>query len=461
VVRDRAADPVVIRNDPLLDDGTPMPTRYWLVGRAERRAVDRLEAAGGIRRAEREVDGDELRHAHERYAAERDAALPASWTGPRPAGGVGGTREGVKCLHAHYAWYLAGGDDPVGRWVAQQLSAQPAQAMIQPAQAMIQPAQAMIQPAQATTQPAQGPPAAAIDCGTNSTRLLVAYPRGATLERRNTITRLGQGVDHSRVLAPEAIERTLAALREYRKLIDEHGVDRIRMTATSAARDAVNRDAFFLPAEQIVGVLPELLGGDEEGRLSFVGATLDLDPAGAPWLVVDIGGGSTELVWGPGPGGVPAAVSSLDVGCVRLTERFLVSDPPTVSEMNDARAFVGSLLDEALEAKPVLAEPAALVGLAGTVSCLAGVDLGLDEYDFYRLHHHVLSRSRAEEILSELASFDSRRRRDVPGVEPLRADVIVGGAIVLSEIMHRLDFDECLTSESDILDGLVASTAAA
>jgi exopolyphosphatase/guanosine-5'-triphosphate,3'-diphosphate pyrophosphatase len=455
VVRDGEADPVVICNDPLLDDGTPMPTRYWLVGRAERREVDRLEAAGGIRRAEREVDGEALRGAHTRYAAERDAAVPVSWTGPRPAGGVGGTREGVKCLHAHYAWYLAGGDDPVGRWVAQQLSAQQAQSTGQQAHSTGQQAQSTGQPAQSTSRPA-----AAIDCGTNSTRLLVAYPRGATLERRNTITRLGQGVDQARVLAPEAIERTLAALRDYRKLIDEHGVDRIRMTATSAARDAGNRQTFFSQAEQIVGVVPELLSGDEEGRLSFVGATLDLDPAGAPWLVVDVGGGSTELVWGPGPGGFPTAVSSLDAGCVRLTERFLVSDPPDAEEMNEARAFVRSLLDDALEAKPVLAEPAALVGLAGTVSCLAAVDLGLDRYDFDRLHHHVLSQSRAEAILSELASLDSRRRRAVRGVEPLRADVIVGGAIVLSEIMRRLDFDVCLHSESDILDGLVASTAA-
>ena len=434
VVRDPDGDPVVIRNAPLLADGTPMPTRYWLVGAAARRAVDRLEAGGGVRRAERELNADEVRRAHEAYAAERDAAVPPGWSGPRPSGGVGGTRTGIKCLHAHYAWYLAGGLDPVGRWVAERL-------------------------AEGSSSVPLTAPAAAIDCGTNSTRLLIARPGGPQLERVNRITRLGQGVDHSRRLAPDAIGRTAAALRDYRRLMDDHGVGPVRMTATSAARDALNRDEFFDEAERIVGVRPELLAGAEEGRLSFAGATADLDPAGGPWLVVDIGGGSTELVIGPGPDGGPVAVRSLDVGCVRLTERFLAGDPPAAAELAAARAHVAELLDAAVADQPGFLDGATLVGLAGTVACLAAVDQELDGYDRDRVHHYRLRADRVAAVLERFSAMTADERRKVPGVEEARADVIVGGTVVLAEVMTRFGFTECLTSEADILDGLVLSTA--
>jgi exopolyphosphatase/guanosine-5'-triphosphate,3'-diphosphate pyrophosphatase len=436
---------VVIRNAPLLEDGTPMPTRYWLVGAAARRAVDQLEAAGGVRRAETEVAAEEIRAAHLAYAAERDAAVPPGWDGARPTGGVAGTRQGVKCLHAHYAWYLAGGPDPVGSWVAEQLRGRERSTVPAPA----------------------GAPSAAVDCGTNSTRLLVAHPGGPALQRLMRITRLGEGVDRTRRLSPAAIERTLDVLREYRTVMDRSGVGPVRMTATSAARDAANREEFFDAAARTVGVRPELLGGDEEGRLSFLGATADLDPDGGPWLVVDIGGGSTELVAGGGEAGAgpgrsdPSrrlAVRSLDVGCVRLTERFLHHDPPEPEEMAAARSFVDGLLGEAIEAEPRLVGARSMVGLAGTVACLAAVDQGLEEYDRERQHHYVLRRPRVEEMLAALAGTDSAGRRAVPGVEPDRADVIVGGTIVLVSVMRRFGFDECLTSEADILDGLVLST---
>jgi exopolyphosphatase / guanosine-5'-triphosphate,3'-diphosphate pyrophosphatase len=427
VVRDGAGDPVVIRNAPLLDDGTPMPTRYWLVGKEARLAVDRLEASGGVRAAESAVDPGELRAAHETYSAEREAALPSGWAGPRPTGGVGGTRRGVKCLHAHYAWHLAGGQDPVGRWVAQQLA-----------------------------------PVAAIDCGTNSTRLLIAHPGGAAVERLNRITRLGAGVDRTGRLAADAVSRTVTVLEEYRRAMDRHGVVKVRMTATSAARDAENRDEFFSAAEAVIGIQPELLSGVEEGRLSFVGATSELDPRTGPWLVVDVGGGSTELVAGPGAGGgPPLAVRSLDVGCVRLTERFLASDPPTAPELQAARQFVTTLVSEAVEQEPRLAHGRTLVGLAGTVASLAATDQGLQEYDRDRVHHYVLTLDRVSQMLRQLAGLRSAERRLVPGVEPDRADVIVGGTIVLDEIMRHFGFGECLTSEADILDGLVLSLASA
>ena len=428
-VRDAEGDPVVIRNAPLLFDGTPMPTRYWLVGPDIKKAVDRLEAAGGVRRAEAEIPETEVMAAHSAYASERDAALGPGIAKPRPAGGVGGTRRGVKCLHAHYAWYLAGGDDPVGRWVDEQLHAPPSA------------------------------PTAAIDCGTNSTRLLVARPGQPALARLMRITRLGQGVDRDRRLSADAIERTLGVLEEFRSVMDHHGVGAVRMTATSAARDATNRREFFDAAERVVGVRPELLAGEEEGSLSFAGATAELDPAGAPWLVVDIGGGSTELVSGPARDGGPAAVRSLDVGCVRLTERFLLADPPSPASQEKARAHVRSLLHEARAVAPGLLGARTMVGLAGTVAGLAAIDQGLDHYDRGRLHHYVLRRDRVDEILARLAATDAAGRGAIPGVEEARADVIVGGAVVLAEVMRHFGFEECLTSESDILDGLVQSTA--
>ncbi len=414
-----------------------MPTLYWLVGAAEKKAVDQLEATGGVRQAEAEVAPAEVRAAHQAYAAARDAAIPPDWEGPRPSGGVAGTRQGVKCLHAHYAWYLAGGPDPVGRWVAERLGT------------------SGDGPAVGTAGDA---PAAAIDCGTNSTRLLVARPGGPALGRLMRITRLGEGVDRTRKLAPDAIGRTLDVLAEYRSVMDRFGVGAARMTATSAARDAVNRDEFFDAAERIVGVRPELLGGDEEGRLSFAGATAELDPATGPWLVVDIGGGSTELVSGPGAAGGPKAVRSLDVGCVRLSERFLITDPPDAESMRAARAFVDGLLDGVIAEQPELLGARTMVGLAGTVACLAGVDQGLASYERDRQHHYVLELERVEAILRSLAATDSAGRRALPRVEEQRADVIVGGTIVLVAVMRRFGFDRCLTSEADILDGLVLST---
>jgi exopolyphosphatase/guanosine-5'-triphosphate,3'-diphosphate pyrophosphatase len=424
IVRDAAGGPVVIRNDPILDDGTPMPTRYWLVGRTERMAVDRLEAAGGVRAAERAVDPGELAAAHATYERERDAAIPPGWTGPRPSGGVGGTAKGVKCLHAHYAWHLAGGDDPVGRWVASRLQ-----------------------------------PVAAIDCGTNSTRLLVAGPGGETLVRLMQITRLGRGVDRTRRLAPDAIERTLSVLRAFRAVLDENGVERIRMTATSAARDATNREDFLAAAAGIVGVRPELLAGEEEGRLSFRGATAELAPSSAPWLVADIGGGSTELIAG-GEADRPEAVRSLDVGCVRVTERFLISDPPAPEQIQAARDLVGDQLAAVSRTEAAFGRAATLVGLAGTVAALAAIDQRLPSYERRRLHHYHLSRDTVEGLLAALASEPASDRRRRPGMEPERADVIVGGAVVLAELMRHFDFDTCLTSESDILDGLVATLLA-
>ena len=297
---------------------------------------------------------------------------------------------------------------------------------------------------------------AAIDCGTNSVRLLVSDGGRVTVERLMRITRLGQGVDATGRLDEEAIERTVAVLREYRGVIDRLGAERVRMTATSAARDASNRDAFFSAATEAVGVTPELLSGEEEGRLSFLGATADLDPSRGPFLVCDIGGGSTEFVWGT----TEAEVSvSTDMGCVRMTEAWLHTDPPAPLELSQALSVISLHVDDVLREIPMAPEAATFVGLAGTVSTAAAIELGLATYDRDQIHHFELTREAIEDVFRTLATESLEDRLANPGLEPQRADVIVGGMCVLVSIMRRLGFASCLVSESDILDGLAMSIA--
>jgi exopolyphosphatase/guanosine-5'-triphosphate,3'-diphosphate pyrophosphatase len=295
---------------------------------------------------------------------------------------------------------------------------------------------------------------AAIDCGTNSTRVLVADAEGNALDRRMRITRLGQGVDATGILAPEAIERTLDVLREYREVMDGHGVTIVRMTATSAARDAANRDEFFAPAAAIIGSPPELLSGEDEARLSFRGAVAELDSDGGPFLVVDIGGGSTEFSVGTAE---PEGVVSVDIGCVRITEKFLRGDPPTAVELSQALSVVRDYLDDVARDIPTTKDARQLVGLAGTVTTVAAVEQGLAEYDRDRIHHFVLTRAAAEDVFRTLATEKRADRVHNPGLEAGRADVIVGGTAILVAIMRYFEHDTCLVSESDILDGLVLS----
>lgn len=299
---------------------------------------------------------------------------------------------------------------------------------------------------------------AAIDCGTNSTRLLVGRSgddgRLVTIERLMTITRLGAGVDATGRLAPDAVERTLATLRRYRVVMDDLGVSRVRMTATSAARDAANRDDFFGPAEEAVGARPELLSGSDEARLSFAGATADLDARDGPYLVVDIGGGSTEFAVGADE--VEGAVS-IDMGCVRLSERFLHSDPPAPEELSAALSIVEAHLDDVVREVPATKAAATMVGLAGTVSTVAAVEIGLQTYDRDRIHHFRLTRAAAEDVFRTLATEARADRIHNPGLEEERADVIVGGCCILVGIMRYFGLDECLVSEADILDGLATS----
>jgi len=302
---------------------------------------------------------------------------------------------------------------------------------------------------------------AAIDCGTNSTRLLVSDATGRPIERLMRITRLGQGVDATGRLAPEAVERCLVVLREFRGVMDRTGVGRGRLAATSAARDASNGAEFLAAAGQVTGLVPELLTGLDEGRLSMAGAVADLDPGDGPFLVLDIGGGSTELIAGDGPDDPALAAVSLQLGCVRLSERFFRDDPPTEREREGAVAEVAAQLESAVASHPRYLDTHRLVALAGTVTTLASLHLGLDEYDRERTHHLVLSAEDVTGWFHRLASEPAAARLARPGMVAGREDVIVGGALILDAVMRRFGFDECLVSEADILDGLVASQLAA
>ncbi|KOG35269.1 Ppx/GppA phosphatase family protein [Streptomyces resistomycificus] len=309
---------------------------------------------------------------------------------------------------------------------------------------------------------------AAIDCGTNSIRLLVADADPATgelvdLDRRMTIVRLGQGVDRTGRLAPEALERTFAACREYAAVIKEHGAERLRFVATSASRDAQNRDEFVRGVLDILGVEPEVITGDQEAEFSFTGATRELtgrDDLARPYLVVDIGGGSTEFV--VGDDGVRAA-RSVDVGCVRMTERHLVrdgvvSDPPSEEQIAAMRADIEAALDLAEQTVP-LREAHTLVGLAGSVTTVSAIALDLAEYDSAAIHHSRVSHDRVREITDRLLRSTHAERATIPSMHPGRVDVIGAGALVLLSIMERIGAAEVVVSEHDILDGIAWSVA--
>jgi exopolyphosphatase/guanosine-5'-triphosphate,3'-diphosphate pyrophosphatase len=294
---------------------------------------------------------------------------------------------------------------------------------------------------------------AAVDCGTNSVRLLIRDLPGADLHREMRIVRLGEGVDRTGSLAPQAIERTREALASYRKTCDQFAVERIRMVATSATRDASNRAEFVAMVVETLGVEPEVASGDEEAALSFRGATRGLDPADGPFLVMDIGGGSTELVLGTTE---VEAARSVDIGCVRLTERHLTSDPPTAAEVERATADVDLAIHLALEVVPADRVRTA-IGLAGSVTTVAALALGLETYEPDRIHLSRVSRADVHRITGDLLSMTREERSRQGVMHPGRVDVIGGGALVLDRAMTLLGLEEIVVSESDILDGIALS----
>lgn len=305
-------------------------------------------------------------------------------------------------------------------------------------------------------------PVAVIDCGTNSTRLLVVAADGRTVDRRMRITRLGQGVDATGRVDPGAVRRVADVLREYRAAIDAHGVrpEDSALVATSAARDAANRLELFDALEAAAGLRPRLLSGAEEAAHSFTGATASLPPAPAPVLVVDIGGGSTELVVGT-PGCPPDDAVSLDVGSVRTTERWFEADPPGPEALANALGEVRDALEDADVEHPLLASAERFIGLAGTVTTVAALDQGLVEYDREAIHHYELTREASEDWFRTMAMGTRDERLGNPGLEEARADVIVGGMCILQAVFRHYDFACCTVSEADILDGVAAALRSA
>ena len=418
----------MIRNHPLDADGDPFPTIYWLTCPDAVKAVSRVESEGWIGRL-----GDDptvaagVEEAHRAYAIERGEMLP----GAEAWGGVGGTRRGMKCLHAHYAYHLAGGDDVAGRWTAEQV--------------------------EPIHRPEPTGRIAAIDQGTNSTRLLVLEPRAPgtdplEIARDMRITRLGKDVDRTGRLDAESIERTLEVVARFARRAHALHAARIRLGATSAVRDASNREGFFGPTRRVIDGEPELIDGDREAALSFLGGTRGLDPADGPFLLIDIGGGSTEFVFGREPTIVEAALST-QMGSVRLTERVQPSDPPSADDLRAFEASIEAQL-EVVERRVPVRGARTLVAVAGTATTLQACALGLERYDPDLIHRSILTRADAERTIRRLAAMTNQERAAIPVMPPGRGDVIVAGATILETVMRRFGFDRALVSETDILDGL-------
>jgi exopolyphosphatase/guanosine-5'-triphosphate,3'-diphosphate pyrophosphatase len=445
VARCGTGHPLVIRNHPVDIEGHPFPTLYWLTCPDTVRAVSRLESEGWIKRLEREAElGPDLqarlRLAHQSYARERGLLH----RGAEDWGGVGGAARGVKCLHAHYAYWLAGGDDPIGRWVADRLVSGEPVHYEKPARRV-----------------------AAVDLGTNSIRLLVARfalnhggqvdasAEPQELARDMVITRIGSGVDGTGRLAPAALRRTIEVLTRYCRRAHALRAERIHLCATSAVRDASNRDELAEAVERLTGEPMEVLAGEEEAKLSFVGATRGLD-APAPYLVVDIGGGSTEFVLGRDE---PQAALSTRIGSVRLTERFVSTDPPSFDDLDTVGRAVDHVLVQVEDRIPVH-DAVSMVSVAGTATTVQAIALGLPEYDPQAIHRSVLHRDDAERVFRLLADMTTEERRRIPVMPAGREDVIPAGAAILVRVMRRWGFAETLVSETDILDGIAWRVAA-
>ena len=433
VARCTGGHPLVIRNAPLDAAGDPFPTTYWLTCPDAVKAVSRLESDGWIGRVNERLQSDAgfreaVELAHATYAADRAGDLEDA----RAWGGVAGTRTGIKCLHAHYAYRLAGGDDPAGAWVAER-----------------------VEPVHLEQRPGR---VAAIDQGTNSIRLLVVE-RGATLHdpsvelaRDMVITRLGRGVDRTGRLDPGALADTLEVLARFCRRARALGADRIRVGATSAVRDAENRDEYASAVRELAGSDLEIITGEQEAALSFLGGTNGLDPAWGPFVVQDIGGGSTELVIGRVPGRAEGAISTR-MGSVRMTERHLRHDPPSHEDLEALDSDVAVVLDEAAATVPV-GGARTFVAVAGTATTVQALALELERYDPDLIHRTWLTRARAEQVRDALAAMTNADRAALPVMAPGRGDVIVAGATILAATMHRFGIERALVSETDILDGL-------
>ena len=299
---------------------------------------------------------------------------------------------------------------------------------------------------------------AAIDCGTNSLRLLIADIDGQNfreIHRDMRVVRLGQGVDKNKAFAPEAIERTLLATADYADVLRAKGVERVRFCATSATRDATNRDLFINGVEDILGISPDVIPGSEEAALSFMGATKELGQELAPFLVVDIGGGSTEFVLGSTE---VAAARSVNIGCVRMSERHLTSQPPTAAQIAGAVADIDAAIADA-SSHVDFKSAESLIAVAGTATTVAAAALELTEYDRYAIHLSRISAQKVNEVAEMFAAMNREEIAALGYMHPGRVDVITSGSLVLSRVMELTGAKEFIASESDILDGIAWSLA--
>lgn len=518
-------NPLVATTAPRLSNGIPFPTTYYLTHPVITAAVSRLEAAGVMNEMTERLEQDpelaaRYRAAHEAYLQVRNDIGARTGVGPVPEiDGVsaGGMPTRVKCLHVLVGHSLAAGPgvNPLGDealerispwWTrdrcycegawdtagavpsrdlsrhtkTQGLSAEELDAKRAARREAVEAADAGSDagrekdaaPDQGEVQGDASAPTvrvAAVDCGTNSIRLLIADvaqdgpPRLTDVVRLMRVNRLGQGVDATGRLAPEALERTFEAADEYAALIREHGAQRIRFVATSASRDAENRSEFVDGIRTRLGVEPEVISGDEEAALSFAGATSVLGGSnGSKTLVVDLGGGSTEFVLGTADGVL--AAKSTDMGCVRFTERHLTSNPPTEAQIALARGDVLDMIAQVLTTVP-LAEADRLVGVAGTITTVTAAALRLPEYSPSAIHGTELDVARIDQAASELLHMDRDTRAALPYMHPGRVDVIGAGALIWQTIVDRIAeltdgaVTTAVTSEHDILDGIALSAA--
>jgi exopolyphosphatase/guanosine-5'-triphosphate,3'-diphosphate pyrophosphatase len=513
-------NPLVATTAPRLSNGIPFPTTYYLAHPVITAAVSRLEAAGVMNEMTERLEQDpelaaRYRAAHEAYLQVRNDIGARTGVGPVPEiDGVsaGGMPTRVKCLHVLVGHSLAAGPgvNPLGDealerispwWTrdrcycdgawdttaaapsrdlsrhtkTQGLSAEELDAKRAARREAVEAANAEQQgdavPDQNEAQEhTASKRVAAVDCGTNSIRLLIAdvtydggVPKLTDVVRLMRVNRLGQGVDATGRLAPEALERTFEAADEYAALIREHGAEQVRFVATSASRDAENRSEFVDGIRARLGVEPEVITGDEEAALSFAGATSVLGGSnGTKTLVVDLGGGSTEFVLGTSEGVL--AAKSTDMGCVRFTERHLTSNPPTEAEIAVARGDILDMIAQVLTTVP-LAEAHRLVGVAGTITTVTAHALHLPEYSAEAIHGTELDVARIDQAADELLHMDRDSRAALPYMHPGRVDVIGAGALIWQTIVDRVaeltdgSVSTAVTSEHDILDGIALSAA--
>ena len=420
VVRRSNGDPVVVLNHPLLHDGTPMPTLFWLVGKDEYTAVSRLEAAGGVDQAEAEVDPAELESAHVAYARLRDAALPAGHIGPARA------RASSVCTHiSHGGWPGVTTPSALG-W-----------------------------PHESTTRAScdMSDKVGVVDIGSNSVKLLV-LDANDVMHRDSVVTRLGSGVNASGNLSDDSIAATRVRFGEIRALLDDYGVTNTWAVATAAVRNAANAAPFVEMARNTLGCDVAVIDGLTEGNLSFLGAqrNLALPPGSGPVTVIDIGGGSTEFAVGD-PANTPQVVS-IPYGARNLTERILRHDPPRPEELTNAIGAVIDEVDDVLREIPELETCERLVGVAGTVVTIAMVELGLHTYDASALHGMHLERDAAEDVFRTLATESLADRVYNPGLPADRADIIVGGCCTLVAILRKLQLQGLTVSTTSLADGV-------